>query len=37
MMEAVLTTPDGTRLRVLELGEGRPLVVCHGAFTMAQD
>lgn len=29
--------PDGTSLGVLRVGAGTPLVVCHGAFTIAQD
>jgi pimeloyl-ACP methyl ester carboxylesterase len=29
--------PDGTALATMELGEGAPLVVCHGAFTVASD
>jgi pimeloyl-ACP methyl ester carboxylesterase len=28
---------DGTLLATMQLGEGPPLVVCHGAFTVAQD
>ena len=30
-------SPDGTSLGFLRLGSGSPLVVCHRAFTMAQD
>jgi pimeloyl-ACP methyl ester carboxylesterase len=32
-----ISAPDGTSLAILKLGGGAPLVICHGAFTMAQD
>jgi pimeloyl-ACP methyl ester carboxylesterase len=35
--QSTITAPDGTLLAVLKLGNGPPLVICHGAFTMAQD
>jgi pimeloyl-ACP methyl ester carboxylesterase len=28
---------DGTSLATIKMGSGAPLVICHGAFTMAQD
>lgn len=37
MATGIVTAPDGTHLATLTLGSGRPLVVCHGAFTMARD
>jgi pimeloyl-ACP methyl ester carboxylesterase len=32
-----VVSPDGTNLATMFLGSGTPLVICHGAFTMAQD
>jgi pimeloyl-ACP methyl ester carboxylesterase len=35
--ELVIPAPDGTPLATMKLGNGPPLVICHGAFTMARD
>jgi pimeloyl-ACP methyl ester carboxylesterase len=32
-----ITSSDGTTIATIKMGSGPPLVVCHGAFTMAQD
>jgi pimeloyl-ACP methyl ester carboxylesterase len=37
IVHSTVTAPDGTLLAVMQLGSGPPLVICHGAFTVAQD
>jgi pimeloyl-ACP methyl ester carboxylesterase len=37
VIQGRVDAPDGTVLATMQLGEGPPLVVCHGAFTVAQD
>jgi pimeloyl-ACP methyl ester carboxylesterase len=32
-----IISSDGTSLAAIKMGSGAPLVICHGAFTMAQD
>jgi pimeloyl-ACP methyl ester carboxylesterase len=35
--DLAIAAPDGMMLATKKLGSGPPLVICHGAFTMAQD
>lgn len=37
LVKTCVTSADGTSLAAMEMGAGPPLVICHGAFTMAQD